>query len=119
MQLTRPVAPAKPTSQSQDSETESESDAEFSTDPVSTSLKFIQENDFTIKRLKPKPGFPLAPGQSRLGPLILDAEQKCMIPAAINTYLREYQRDGVRFFWRQYKERQGGLLGDDMGLVRF
>lgn len=40
-----------------------------------------------------------------------------MVPAAINTYLREYQRDGVRFFWRQYKEGRGGLLGDDMGLV--
>lgn len=41
-----------------------------------------------------------------------------MVPAAINTYLRDYQRDGVRFFWRQYVEGRGGLLGDDMGLVR-
>jgi hypothetical protein len=73
----------------------------------------------TFKGLKPKPGFPLAPGQRHLGPLILDTEQKYMVPAAINTYLREYQRDGVRFFWRQYKEGRGGLLGDDMGLVRF
>jgi hypothetical protein len=40
-----------------------------------------------------------------------------MVPAAINTYLRDYQRDGVRFFWHQYQEGRGGLLGDDMGLV--
>jgi SNF2 family DNA or RNA helicase len=41
-----------------------------------------------------------------------------MVPGAINTYLRDYQRDGVKFFWRQYTEGRGGLLGDDMGLVR-
>lgn len=39
------------------------------------------------------------------------------MPAAINTYLRDYQRDGVKFMYRQYKEGRGGLLGDDMGLV--
>lgn len=41
-----------------------------------------------------------------------------MVPAALNTYLRDYQRDGVKFFWEQYQEGRGGLLGDDMGLVR-
>lgn len=40
-----------------------------------------------------------------------------MVPAAINTYLREYQREGVQFFWDLYDEGRGGLLGDDMGLV--
>lgn len=40
-----------------------------------------------------------------------------MVPASINTYLREYQREGVRFFWDLYKQGRGGLLGDDMGLV--
>lgn len=67
--------------------------------------------------MKPRPGFPLAPKQNILGPLILDREESVKVPAAINTYLREYQRDGVKFFWRQYKEGRGGLLGDDMGLV--
>ena len=81
-------------------------------------MNFVQESDFAIKTLKPKPGFPLAPGQRHLGPLILDSEQNYRVPAAINTYLREYQRDGVRFFWRQYRDGRGGLLGDDMGLVR-
>lgn len=83
-----------------DSATEPDSDSEGLLDP----------------RLKPRPGFPLAPKQNILGPLILDREESVKVPAAINTYLREYQRDGVKFFWRQYKEGRGGLLGDDMGL---
>lgn len=29
-------------------------------------------------------------------------------------YLREYQREGVRFLFRQYAQHQGGILGDDM-----
>lgn len=29
-------------------------------------------------------------------------------------YLRDYQRDGVAFFFRQYAQNQGGILGDDM-----
>jgi SNF2 family DNA or RNA helicase len=40
-----------------------------------------------------------------------------MVPTAINTYLREYQREGIKFFWDKYQQGRGGLLGDDMGLV--
>jgi hypothetical protein len=40
-----------------------------------------------------------------------------MVPGSINTYLREYQREGVLFFWERYNKGHGGLLGDDMGLV--
>jgi len=29
-------------------------------------------------------------------------------------YVRDYQRDGVRFLFRQYAQKQGGILGDDM-----
>ena len=49
--------------------------------------------------------------------LVLDEELDIKVPGAINTYLREYQREGVKFMYRQYKEDRGGLLGDDMGLV--
>ena len=52
-----------------------------------------------------------------MGPMILDHQQEVMVPASINTYLREYQRDGVRFFWDKYQQGCGCLLGDDMGLV--
>ncbi|KDR74087.1 hypothetical protein GALMADRAFT_227782 [Galerina marginata CBS 339.88] len=67
--------------------------------------------------MRPKPGFPLSPQQKYQRALILDAEQGIKVPGAINTYLRDYQRDGVKFLWRQYNEGRGGLLGDDMGLV--
>ncbi|KAF8797693.1 hypothetical protein BYT27DRAFT_7228846 [Phlegmacium glaucopus] len=83
------------------SETESDSEAELDIDP----------------RLKPRPGFPLRPGQVPARALVLDAEKGIKIPAPINTYLRDYQRDGVKFLWRQYSEGRGGLLGDDMGLI--
>ena len=69
------------------------------------------------QRLKPRPGFSLRPGQVPSKAFILDAEKGIKIPAPINTYLRDYQRDGVKFLWRQYSEGRGGLLGDDMGLV--
>ncbi|KAG6329677.1 hypothetical protein ID866_9411, partial [Astraeus odoratus] len=84
-----------------DSETESEDEADLVANPA----------------YSPRPGFPLGPGQAHLGPLVLDRAKGVMVPASINTYLREYQRDGVRFFWGLYNEGRGGLLGDDMGLV--
>ncbi|XP_078575534.1 uncharacterized protein LOC144861483 isoform X2 [Branchiostoma floridae x Branchiostoma japonicum] len=38
------------------------------------------------------------------------------IPATINRYLRDYQREGVQFLYRQYERGMGAILGDDMGL---
>lgn len=38
------------------------------------------------------------------------------VPANINKFLRSYQRDGVRFLFRQYAQNKGGILADDMGL---
>ena len=67
--------------------------------------------------MSPRPGFPLREGQKLLPPLLLDRPQGVMVPGAMNTYLREYQREGVRFFWDKYQQGRGGLLGDDMGLV--
>ncbi|KAK0497746.1 RAD26-like SNF2 family DNA-dependent ATPase [Armillaria luteobubalina] len=86
-----------------DSETEDDSDMD-------------DEPMMISQHMKPRPGFPLAPGQKPLGPLILDEAKGIKVPAAINTYLREYQRGGIKFFYRQYSEGRGGLLGDDMGL---
>ena len=68
------------------------------------------------KFLKLKPLFPLKEGQARLGPLRL--AKHCFVPGRINTFLRPYQREGINFFWTRYKDGRGGLLGDDMGLVR-
>ncbi|EDV23386.1 uncharacterized protein TRIADDRAFT_11949, partial [Trichoplax adhaerens] len=38
------------------------------------------------------------------------------IPANINRYLREYQREGIQFLYNNYKANRGSILGDDMGL---
>ena len=38
------------------------------------------------------------------------------VPATINRFLRGYQREGVRFLYRQYCRGTGGILADDMGL---
>lgn len=48
----------------------------------------------------------------------LSAARPCapQVPASINRFLREYQRDGVRFLFRQYSRDKGGILADDMGL---
>lgn len=42
------------------------------------------------------------------------APLRLSVPSSINMYLRDYQRDGVTFFFRQYAQNQGGILGDDM-----
>ncbi|KAK9824960.1 hypothetical protein WJX74_010323 [Apatococcus lobatus] len=52
------------------------------------------------------------------------ADMTCLdVPRTINKFLRDYQRQGVQFLFRQYATRSrkhpagmGGILGDDMGL---
>lgn len=38
------------------------------------------------------------------------------VPYTINRYLRDYQREGVRFLYEHYARSSGCILGDDMGL---
>lgn len=38
------------------------------------------------------------------------------VPYTINRYLRDYQREGVRFIYNNYIRSSGCILGDDMGL---
>lgn len=67
-----------------------------------------------------KPHFDVKSEQQAVcGPLILGFNEhghSVEIPAAINRFLRGYQRQGVKFFWEHYQKREGGLLGDDMGM---
>lgn len=70
-----------------------------------------------VQRLCPRPAFPRAPDQPTLRDFALDAKGQIAIPGYINTFLRDYQREGVQFFYDQYKAGLGALLGDDMGLV--
>ncbi|KAM9743711.1 DNA excision repair protein ERCC-6-like 2 [Menidia menidia] len=47
-------------------------------------------------------------------PLELNGEDR--VPYTINRYLRDYQREGIRFIYNNYIRASGCILGDDMGL---
>uniref|UniRef100_A0A8H7XTQ6 Helicase ATP-binding domain-containing protein n=1 Tax=Psilocybe cubensis TaxID=181762 RepID=A0A8H7XTQ6_PSICU len=93
--------------QESDSVTESESESESEPQPISKP-----------KALSRRPGFVLQPGQ-QLASYYLDEQKTAKIPSTLNPFLREYQREGVQFLYRQYAAGKGGLLGDDMGLSSF
>lgn len=62
-----------------------------------------------------KPNFEIHDGtQDAIGPLELD--QSVQLTASINKFLKPYQRDGVKFFFKHYQLKNGVILGDDMGL---
>ena len=50
--------------------------------------------------------------------LLSDKDERPIIqvPATINQYLRDYQREGIQFLHKHYHEGSGSILGDDMGL---
>ena len=65
----------------------------------------------------------LTPHSSRLTPqphltLTNARSAQAYVPASVNQYLRQYQKEGVQFLWRQYAADKGGLLGDEMGAMR-
>ncbi|CAE6453750.1 unnamed protein product [Rhizoctonia solani] len=111
---------------SSDTETESESDDELPPPPSSggttipsSSAKSIAASQSHLSSEFEKPPFPPPAHQQHLGPLLLTSSipgHNVQVPAAINRHLREYQRDGVRFFHQRWAEGRGGLIGDDMGL---
>ena len=118
------------------------------TEPESESLGgFEDEEDESpsgddaqgTRKIHIRPSFPLRPGQISLGSFVLSPSythrspsthasslpprsvpkaRPVEVPPSINTHLRDYQRAGALFFWERYQENRGGLLGDDMGLVR-
>ena len=67
-----------------------------------------------------KPLFPrLTPTAGAAGPLVLPVpgdEAREQVPHTINRYLRDYQREGIRFIHGNYAQSRGCVLGDDMGL---
>nr|KAG5713963.1 hypothetical protein BaRGS_020291 [Batillaria attramentaria] len=62
-----------------------------------------------------KPKFSFAAPCAKI-PYCLDEENKVQVPASLNQYLRDYQREGIRFLYSHYIEGRGAILGDDMGL---
>ncbi|KAL1413120.1 hypothetical protein Q8F55_000869 [Vanrija albida] len=70
----------------------------------------------SVDKWQERPNFPATPEQRLRGPYLLDKENPAMaIPASINRFLRDYQRDGTQFLYNKYKQGVGGILGDDMG----
>ncbi|OCB85855.1 hypothetical protein A7U60_g6986 [Sanghuangporus baumii] len=85
---------------------------------MSTSSETESDDDNDLDdpfSLNPRPSFARDATQPYI-PFVLDAEKNIKIPAPINAFLREYQREGVRFFYERFEESRGGVLGDDMGL---
>lgn len=64
-----------------------------------------------------KPVFPISVTDLRLCvPLELNDVDGDSVPYTINRYLRDYQREGIRFIYKNYRRSRGCILGDDMGL---
>ncbi|KAL7392137.1 hypothetical protein ABVT39_019953 [Epinephelus coioides] len=64
-----------------------------------------------------KPLFPGSVTDTRLCvPLELGHVGGQRVPYTINRYLRDYQREGIRFIYNNYIRSRGCILGDDMGL---
>ena len=60
---------------------------------------------------------PLFPSLNPLGaavPLVLSLGEQ--VPYTVNRYLRDYQRDGIKFIHENVTLSRGCILGDDMGL---
>uniref|UniRef100_A0A3B4ZVU9 ERCC excision repair 6 like 2 n=1 Tax=Stegastes partitus TaxID=144197 RepID=A0A3B4ZVU9_9TELE len=94
----------------QDAEEEEEEEEEAV--PVSKLVK-PGLNHFTQE----KPMFPSSVTDPRLWvPLRLSDVNKDQVPYTINRYLRDYQREGIRFIYHNYIRSRGCVLGDDMGL---
>ena len=87
---------------------------------VKSQIERLPQGFTTFQQRASKPHFEIkSEQQASCGPLVLgfaDNGRPVEIPASINRFLRGYQRDGVKFFWTHYQNREGGLLGDDMGM---
>ncbi|GAW01605.1 rad26-like snf2 family dna-dependent atpase [Lentinula edodes] len=100
------------------SHTEDDSDIELEIEKGDYFSQNRNESDKEMDspQINPRPGFQ-SPESSVNEPFFLDPGNNIKIPSTINIFLRDYQRNGVQFFYERYRAGRGGLLGDDMGLV--
>ncbi|XP_068167707.1 DNA excision repair protein ERCC-6-like 2 [Antennarius striatus] len=63
-----------------------------------------------------KPMFPSSTIDPRLCVPLELGDDGHRVPYTINRYLRDYQREGIRFIYSNYMHSRGCILGDDMGL---
>ncbi|KAF8591758.1 hypothetical protein K439DRAFT_1644098 [Ramaria rubella] len=103
-----------------DSVTEPDSDEELSSFPSQIIEHGRADDSDVLLPLKQshylRPDFKSIPSQPPVGPFLLDQSRGIQVNASINRWLRDYQREGVQFFYDRFKEGRGGILGDDMGL---
>ncbi|XP_054466494.1 DNA excision repair protein ERCC-6-like 2 [Anoplopoma fimbria] len=63
-----------------------------------------------------KPLFPGSITDTRVCVPLQLSDNGDRVPYTINRYLRDYQREGIRFIYNNYIRSRGCILGDDMGL---
>ncbi|TPX63336.1 hypothetical protein SpCBS45565_g06679 [Spizellomyces sp. 'palustris'] len=92
-------------------------------EPAPSSAQCLPQSAIPISPLRGpeeliKPYFPHANTPSTKAALRLSSDKEVpdAVPPGINQYLRDYQRDGVRFMYDLYVRNKGGILCDDMGL---
>lgn len=124
----RPKSTMPPIAKHYNQHMASDSDTEYSDDEddidSAVSIVVMSSTAFTatqiktcLKPIQSRPAFPRDPSQALI-PFVLDEQEHTEVPAPINVFLREYQREGIQFIFDRYIEGKGGVLGDDMGLVR-
>ena len=87
-------------------------------DPDAAEFPKLVDPPFDSKVCEPlqlKPSDKPPPAQAQDAEPQEDAEA-LEVPGAAARYLRDYQKDGIRFLYNQYVRGLGGVLGDDMGL---
>ncbi|WOO76804.1 DNA excision repair protein ERCC-6-like 2 [Vanrija pseudolonga] len=90
---------------------------DYSTSTGEPSQKMDESIGGSVAKWEERPNFPATPEQRLKGPYLLDKDNPTMaVPASINRFLRDYQREGAQFMYNKYKQGVGGILGDDMGL---
>lgn len=100
------------TDHNKDAEEEEEDEEGEEAIPVSKLLRPAL-NDFTQE----KPVFPNSVTDAKpYVSLELSDSDGHRVPYTINRYLRDYQREGIRFIYSNYICSRGCILGDDMGL---
>lgn len=101
----------------EEEEVEEEEEGEEGTAPICKLQRPSMEGSNREGCAQEKPHFHSSslapPGPSE--PLMLSRSGD-KVPYTINRYLRDYQREGIRFIYDSYVQSRGCILGDDMGL---
>lgn len=117
------VPKAAPVRNDDDSATESDSEADVTVSNIQASQagrRIIQQStevdDSATESDSGAEDYSKAPHPEDVDAFWLDKGHGIRVPRSLNKYLRDYQREGVKFFYDCYVANRGAILGDDMGL---